>query len=162
MIQYSTFIDNFDSAVAFIIYPKFEEDLEDGPKKRAILANCTSITDISRKIYNILKEAYDNVKEHRMLSFDRELPLPAPSLIFPSYNVVEWIQTTWGIYNAVINVVSNSFPAVRVYREPLKAGISQLIRDLGELYGLPRDVSFKKANDVPKEFPKLKKANEVA
>ena len=97
-----------------------------------------------------------------MLSFDRELPLPAPSLIFPSYDVVEWIQITWGIINAVITVVSNSFPAVRAYQEPLKAGISQLMKDLGELYGLPRDIMFIKANDVPKEFPKLKKADEAA
>lgn len=155
LIQYANSIAVFDTVVMSGVAPVLETKIKEGPKKRVALANCDSIIITCGKIHTILKEAYDNVVNLQMLSFQCELPLPLLTLTAPTTNAVEAAQLMWGTVKTAVNLVALSFPAAKVYKVVLDANGSQLMKDLAETCGLPKDIKMVTSKSVPKNFPAL-------
>ena len=154
LIQYANSIAVFDTVVMSGVAPVLTTKIKEGPKKRVALANCDSIIITCGKIHTILKLAYVNAVKLQVLSFQCELPLPLLTLTALTTNAVEMAQLTWGIIDTAVNLVAFSFPAAKVYKEALVAGGNQLMKDLAQTCGLPKDIKIETAN-VPKNFPVL-------
>lgn len=155
LIKYTNYLNLFKSAIAYGVVPKVQA-LKKSKERDIILASCDSILALTDKVYDILHDAFEDVRNNSELDFEAELPFPPPPLGIPTKDTaITWVQLSWGIISGAINVVTTSFAAIRVYWSPLEAAVNKLIEDLGKIFGPPKQFSLQKGTNEPNEFPAI-------
>ena len=161
LAKYATYLNLFKGTIAYGLIPKLQ-GLKDSKQKFIVLAVCDSVDSLCDKVYDILQDAHSDVLNKAELDFEAELPFPPPPLSMPTEdNTITWVQLSWGIISGALNIVTNSFAAIRVYWSPLEATVNTLIDDLGKIFGPPKEFILERAKDEPKEFPTMPKRNVI-